>query len=67
MMINTNANGTVYEVTAKIVGNTKEKIKTIGRENAQFYAKTYLECDEIYAVEITNCFTGEVVYYNSKG
>ena len=67
MMINTIANSTVYEVIAKIVGNTEEKIKTVGRENAQFYADTYLDCDEVYAVEINNCFTGEIVYYNSKG
>lgn len=62
----TNANNTVYEVTAKIVCNREEKIKTVGRELAQFYANTYLECDEVYAVEINNCFTGEIVYYNSK-
>lgn len=67
MMINTNTDGTVYEVTAKIIGNTEEKIKSIGRENAQFYADVYLDCDEVYAVEINNCFTGEIVYYNSKG
>lgn len=67
MMINTNKDATVYEVIAKIVGNTEEKIKMIGRENAQFYADTFLECDEVYAVEINNCFTGEIVYYNSKG
>lgn len=66
MMINTNENSTVYEVTARIRNNTEEKIKTIGRENAQFYAGVYLECDEVYAVEINNCFTGEIVYYNTK-
>lgn len=67
MMINTNTDGTVYETIAKIIGNTEEKIKSVGRENAQFYADTYLDCDEVYAVEINNCFTGEIVYYNSKG
>ena len=67
MMTDTNKDATVYEVIAKIVGNTEEKIKTIGRENAQFYSDTYLDCDEVYAVEINNCFTGEIVYYNSKG
>lgn len=67
MMINTNKDATVYEVTAKIIGNTEEKIKSVGRENAQFYADTYLDCDEVYAVEINNCFTGEIVYYYSKG
>lgn len=67
MMINTNTDGTVYEVIAKIIGNTEEKIKSVDRKNAQFYADTYLECDEVYAVEINNRFTGEIVYYNSKG
>lgn len=63
----TSITNSVYEVVAKIIGNTEEKIKTVGRENAQFYANAYLDCEEVYAVEINNCFTGEIVYYNSKG
>ena len=50
-----------------MVDDTEKKNKTVDYENARFYADAYLECNETYVVETINCFTGEVVYYNSKG
>lgn len=61
-MKNTNI---VYEVTAK-THLENEKIKVLGRDTAEQYAATYYECDEVYAVEIVNAFTGEIIFYKIK-
>ena len=37
-----------------------------GREKAEEWAEVAYECDNVYAVEIMNAHTGEIVWYKSK-
>lgn len=57
----------MYKVYVKMT-NTPDGIKKIyGRDNAEEFANQAYDCDNVYAVEIINADTGEVVYYKSKG
>lgn len=44
----------------------KENLKIATRENAEYLANEYYDCVDTYAVEITNCYTGELLYYKAK-
>ena len=56
----------MFKLTAKSI-DVHETIKVAIRENAETLAEQYYECEDIYAVEIINAHTGEVVYYKAKG
>lgn len=45
---------------------TEENLKIATRENAEYLANEYYDCVDTYAVEITNCYTGELLYYKAK-
>ena len=51
----------MYNVTIKMVDVPFDKKKIFGRENAEAWAEMAYECDNVYAVEITNVDTGEIV------
>ena len=57
----------MYNVTIKMVDVPFDEKKIFGRENAEAGAEMAYECDNVYAVEITNVDTGEIVWYKSKG
>ena len=57
----------MYNVTIKMVDVPFDEKKIFGRENAEAWAEMAYECDNVYAVEITNVDTGEIVWYKSKG
>ena len=57
----------MYNVTIKIVDVPFDEKKIFGRKNAEAWAEMAYECDSVYAVEITNVDTGEIVWYKSKG
>ena len=44
----------------------EENLKIATRENAEYLANEYYDCIDTYAVEITNCYTGELLYYKAK-
>lgn len=46
---------------------TEENIIIAFRKNAEALAENYYECADVYAVEIINNTTGELLYYKSKG
>ena len=56
----------MFEITIKTITSA---IKKLGftRENAELIANTAYICDDVYAVEIINGDTGEMVYYKAKG
>ena len=56
----------MYNVTAKMIGVTFDEKKILSRENAESWAEMAYECDNVYAVEITNTDTGELIWYKSK-
>lgn len=56
----------MYNVITKMVGVLFDEKKIFGRENAEAWAEMAYECDNVYAVEIINANTGEVVWYKSK-
>ena len=57
----------MYNVTIKMVDVPFDEKKIFGRENAEAWAEMAYEWDNVYAVEITNVDTGEIVWYKSKG
>ena len=57
----------MYNVTIKMVDVPFDEKKIFGRENAEAWAEMAYERDNVYAVEITNADTGEIVWYKSKG
>ena len=57
----------MYNVTVKMVDAPSDEKKIFGRENAEAWAEMAYECDNVYAVEIINSHTGEIVWYKSKG
>ena len=56
----------MYNVTAKMIGVPFDEKKILGRENAEAWAEMAYGCDNVYAVEITNTDTGELIWYKSK-
>ena len=56
----------MYEFTIKSYSGN-ETIKISNRNFGEKLAKQYFDCADVYAVEITNFDTGELVYYNAKG
>ena len=56
----------MYNVTVKMVGVPFDEKKILGRGNAEAWAEMAYECDNVYAVEITNADTGELIWYKSK-
>ena len=56
----------MYNVTVKMVGVPFDEKKFLGRKNAEVWAEMAYECDNVYAVEITNANTGELILYKSK-
>jgi hypothetical protein len=56
----------MFKLTVKTLA-TKEDIIIAFRENAEALAEKYYECADVYAVEIINNTTGELLYYKSKG
>ena len=56
----------MFEITIKTI-TTEEKKIALTRENAEIMANTTYMCDDVYAVEIVNSDTGELVYYKAKG
>ena len=46
---------------------TKENIVFAVRETAETYAERYYTCCDVYAVEVIDNITGELLYYRSKG
>ena len=56
----------MYKFTIKSYSGN-ETIKISNRNFGEKLAKQYLDCADVYAVEITNFDTGELVYYNAKG
>ena len=57
----------MYNVTIIMVDVPFDEKKIFGRESAEAWAEMAYECDNVYAVEITNADTGEIVWYKSKG
>lgn len=56
----------MFEITIKTI-TTEEKKTALTRANAEIIANTTYMCDDVYAVEIINGDTGELVYYKAKG
>ena len=56
----------MFRLTAKSI-EIHESVDVAIRQNAEALAEQYYECEDIYAVEIVNAHTGEVVYYKAKG
>lgn len=56
----------MFKLTVKTI-TTEENIIIAFRENAEALAENYYECVDVYAVEIINNTTGELLYYKSKG
>lgn len=57
----------IFDVNTKMVGMSDDEKRIFGRDNAEAWANMAYECDNVYAVEVINADTGEVVYYKSKG
>lgn len=56
----------MYELTIKMNHTDHRKEKFIDRMFAEAYADVYFQCSDVYAVELINASTGEVVYYRAK-
>jgi hypothetical protein len=56
----------MYKLTVRTIG-TQENINIAFRANAEALAEQYYSCDDVYAVEIIDSTTGELLYYKSKG
>lgn len=46
--------------------NGEEHIKFMDRATARAMADIYLECEDVYCVEMTNAHTGELLFYEMK-
>ena len=55
-----------YDVTVKMFDSPHDVTRYFGREKAEEWAEVAYECDNVYAVEIMNAHTGEIVWYKSK-
>jgi hypothetical protein len=61
----------MYELTVKIHHLTGEEaerhiIKFMDRATARTMADLYLQCEDVYCVEMTNALTGEILFYEMK-
>ena len=61
----------MYELTVKINRLTGEEpeqqvIKFMDRATARTIADLYLQCEDVYCVEMTNALTGEILFYETK-
>lgn len=54
---------TTYTKQGKVI---IEKIKVMGKEYAEQLADEYYDCINVHQVEVTDSFTGELVYYHAK-
>ena len=56
----------IFTITVKTCeGNTEHN--KFGREVAEGFADLAYSCENVYAVEVINAETGEIVYYKAKG
>lgn len=44
----------------------EEHIKFMDRATARTIADLYLQCEDVYCVEMTDILTGELLYYEMK-
>ena len=44
----------------------EERIKFMNRATARTMANIYLECEDVYCVEMLNAYTGELLFYEMK-
>jgi hypothetical protein len=62
----------MYELTVKtcdmVFGriNGEERIKFMDRATARAMCDIYLDCEDVYCVEMTNAHTGELLFYEMK-
>ena len=61
----------MYLLTVKINHLTAEEpdqqdIKFMDRATARTMADLYLQCEDVYCVEMTNALTGELLFYEMK-
>ena len=61
----------MFELTIKTCNmalglNGEEHIKFMDRATARTMADIYLECEDVYCVEMTNAHTGELLFYERK-
>ena len=56
----------IFTITVKTYeGNTEHN--KFGREVTEGFAELAFGCDNVYAVEVINAETGEIIYYRAKG
>ena len=46
--------------------NGQERIKFMDRATARVMADLYLECEDVYCVEMLDAHTGELLFYEMK-
>lgn len=46
--------------------NGQERIKFMDRATARAMADIYLECEDVYCVEMLDAHTGELLFYEMK-
>ena len=57
----------MYQLVAKTLNEGIEKVKANSRKFVEKLADQYYDCVDIYAVEVTDFETGELLYYKAKG
>lgn len=56
----------MYELTVRTTNEGTTKMKFFNFEICLQMASSFLECEDVYAVEVTSIRTGELLYYKSK-
>lgn len=56
----------IFTVTARTTEGSSSN-NFFSRESAEIWAELAYSCENVYAVEIINAETGEIVYYRAKG
>ena len=56
----------MYELTVRTNHTEHRTTKFMDRKVAEAYASVCYQCADVYAVELINSSTGEVVYYRAK-
>ncbi len=61
----------MYELTVKTCNmalgvNGKETIKFMDKATARTMTTIYLDCEDVYCVEMTDALTGELLFYEMK-
>ena len=56
----------IYELTVRTNHSEHKKTPFSNRTVAEAYADVMYQCADVYAVELINAGTGEVVYYRGK-